>query len=191
MATETDLDRDGARVAELVIAARGGDRQAFGALFERFERQVFAIAVRRLGHFCEAQELCQDVFIQALEKLEQLRAPELFGAWIASIAHRMAINRAVRRVTTRSVAQSELEAVRADHRTPLGHLLAGERRQGVCNSLARLSKLDRQTLEAFYVQGRSLKQMSGDFQAPLGTIKRRLHVARRRLAKEAAAWMAV
>ena len=40
------------------------------------------------------------------------------------------------------------------------------------------------TLEAFYVEGRSLQEMSGDFQAPLGTIKRRLHVARKRLAKQ-------
>ena len=60
-------------------------------------------------------------------------------------------------------------------------MLAGERHQGVRDGLARLRTLDRQTLEAFYVKGRSLKQMSGDFRAPLGTIKRRLHVARQRL----------
>ena len=97
MATVTVLDRDKVRIARLVVAAQEGDRQAFGALFESFERQVFAIALRRLGNFCEAQELCQDVFVQAMQKLDQLRAPESFGAWIASITHRMAINRAVRR----------------------------------------------------------------------------------------------
>ena len=43
---------------------------------------------------------------------------------------------------------------------------------------------DRATLEAFYVRGQSLLQMSDEFDAPLGTIKRRLHVARLRLAKE-------
>ena len=41
--------------------------------------------------------------------------------------------------------------------------------------------LDRQTLEAFYIRGRSLKQMAREFEVPTGTIKRRLHVARLRL----------
>ena len=40
------------------------------------------------------------------------------------------------------------------------------------------------TLVAFYVKGQSLLEMSDEFNAPLGTIKRRLHVARKRLAKE-------
>jgi hypothetical protein len=39
--------------------------------------------------------------------------------------------------------------------------------------------LDRATLEAFYIRGRSLKQMSRDFETPVGIIKRRLHVARK------------
>ena len=184
MATATFLDTDKIRVAELVIAAQGGDREAFGELFESFERQVFAIAMRRLGDFCEAQELCQDVFVQALLKLDQLRTPECFGAWIRSIAHRMAINRAVRRAPNLLVESAVLEATGSDDATPLSHVLAGEQRSQLRDGLARLGDLDRRTLEAFYVQGRSLQQMSGDFQAPLGTIKRRLHVARKRLAKE-------
>ena len=150
-----------------------------------------AIALRRLGNYCEAQELCQDVFVQALQKLDQLRVPESFGAWIQSIAHRMAINRAVRRAPDAGREPSVLEAARADERTPLCNVLAGERHKGVRDGLARLRKLDRQTLEAFYVDGRSLKEMCGDFEAPLGTIKRRLHVARQRLAKEVEPWTAV
>jgi RNA polymerase sigma-70 factor (ECF subfamily) len=41
--------------------------------------------------------------------------------------------------------------------------------------------VDRATLVAFYINGRSLKQMSREFETPVGTIKRRLHVARNRL----------
>ena len=191
MTAVTVLDQDKVRIAQLVVAAQAGDREAFGALFESFERQVFAIAMRRLGDFCEAQELCQDVFVQAMQKLDQLRAPESFGAWIASITHRMAINRAVRRAPMRGAEPGVLEAARADEHTPLSNMLAGERHKGVRDGLARLRKLDRQTLEAFYVEGRSLREMSGDFKAPVGTIKRRLHVARRRLAKEVEPWTAV
>ena len=63
-------------------------------------------------------------------------------------------------------------------------MLAAERQDQVRAGLARLGDLDRATLVAFYVEGRSLLEMSDDFDAPLGTIKRRLHVARKRLAKE-------
>ncbi len=186
-----ELAQEARGVAQLVVAAQEGDRAAFGQLFERFERQVFAIALRRLGHFCEAQELCQDVFVQALQKLDQLRAPEAFGAWIAAITNRMAINRAVRQKVAQPADWGVLEAVPAEDRTPLSQVLAGERHQSVREGLARLPTLDRQTLKAFYVEGHSLKEMSDEFKAPVGTIKRRLHVARKRLAKEVEPHMAV
>ena len=47
------------------------------------------------------------------------------------------------------------------------------------------------SLEAFYVRGESLSQMSASFEAPIGTIKRRLHVARKRLARQLEAASAV
>ena len=57
--------------------------------------------------------------------------------------------------------------------------------------LNRLRDMDRETLVAFYVNGRSLIEMSDEFEAPVGTIKRRLHVARKRLAKEVEELVAV
>lgn len=182
--TTTVLETDKLRIAELVVAAQAGDRDAFGQLFERFAARVARIAWRRLRDAGEAQELCQDVFVQALEKLDQLRAPECFAGWICAIAQRMAINRAVRRKPTVTAEAAVLESVRVDGATPLSHALSGERNRQLRAGLERLGDLDRRTLEAFYVEGQTLQQMCGQFQAPLGTIKRRLHVARKRLAKE-------
>jgi RNA polymerase sigma-70 factor (ECF subfamily) len=171
-------------VAQLVLASQQGDRAAFGQLFERFERHVFAIALRRLGDYSEAQELCQDVFIQALQKIAQLREPECFGGWLRSITHRMAINRLTRAAADRPTEAESLEASCVETDTPLTTVLAGEREAQVRAGLQRLRELDRATLVAFYVKGQSLLEMSDEFDAPLGTIKRRLHVARQRLAKE-------
>ena len=171
-------------VTALVLAAQKGDRTAFGELFERFQPLVMGIALRRLGDFAEAQELCQDVFIQAMQKLIQLREPECFGGWLRSIANRMAINRAVRRAPDFAVEPETLAATCIDELTPLSNVLARERRSQVRAGLARLRPLDRETLEAFYVRGQTLIEMSDEFNAPVGTIKRRLHVARKRLAEE-------
>ncbi len=181
MSATQELDRS--QITSLVRRAQQGDRTAFGQLFEQFERTVFAIALRRLRHFDEAEELVQDVFVQAITKLDQLREPECFGGWLRSITHRMAINRLVRRKSDLPIEQDLLESSCVETTTPLNAVLTGERKSQVQAGLDRLRDLDRRTLVAFYVQGHSLVEMSDEFDAPLGTIKRRLHVARKRLAK--------
>jgi RNA polymerase sigma-70 factor (ECF subfamily) len=176
---------------DLVLAAQSGDRAAFGSLFERFEPRVFALALRRLGRFCEAEELSQDVFVQVLEKIGQLREPESFGGWVRSIARRMAINRLVRRRRVVPVDPDTLDGTGVENAAPEARLVEAERDGQLRASLLRLGSLDRNTLTAFYLEGRSLLEMSDRFEAPLGTIKRRLHVARKRLAKEAESLLAV
>ena len=171
-------------VAELVIEAKAGDRTAIEALFVRYQRQVQAVAFRRLGNWDEALELSQDVFVQAFKRLDQLQIPEAFGSWIRMITQRLAVNRLTRRRKPVNVEPETLDAVCSVDSDPLGGILADERVQQVRIGLGRLGMLDRQTLEAFYLQGQSLIEMSDAFDAPVGTIKRRLHVARKRLAKE-------
>jgi RNA polymerase sigma-70 factor (ECF subfamily) len=170
--------------ADLVRAAQSGDRAAFGELFERFQPTILAIANRRLRSAADAQELTQDVFVQAMQKIGQLRTPECFIGWLRQITVRMAINKTVRKTLAISVEPETLEATVSDTRSPVDTVLADERKDQVRAGLDRLGEMDRDTLVAFYVQGQSLLQMSDQFEAPLGTIKRRLHVARKRLAKE-------
>jgi RNA polymerase sigma-70 factor (ECF subfamily) len=181
---ETGAYNTNSELTGLVCAAQMGDREAFGELVERFERTIYAIALRRLNNHAEAQELCQEVFVQALEKLDQLRQPECFPGWLRSIAARMAINRAVRRGPVFASDPDAFEATCVDRDTPIRKIMATETRRQVRAGLRQLGRLDRQTLEAFYVRGRSLLEMSDEFDAPVGTIKRRLHVARKRLAAE-------
>ena len=175
---------DETRETDLVLAAQRGDRDAFGALAERYQQSVYAIAYRRLGNDAEAQEVCQEVFVRAIEKLDQLRQPECFAGWLRSMTVRLAINRAVRRRPAIATAPETLAATCIDPVTPLATALAREQRSQVRAGLRRLRKLDRQTLVAFYVEGQSLLEMSDQFESPVGTIKRRLHVARKRLAEQ-------
>ena len=168
----------------LVEAAQAGDRDAFGELATRFEPMVYAIALRRLGNHSEAQELCQEVLVKAMQKIEQLKVAAAFGGWLRSITVRMAINRQVRRAPMIATEPQTLDATCVELHTPLDAVLANERATQVRGGLARLGELDRHTLEAFYVRGQSLSEMSESFAAPIGTIKRRLHVARKRLARQ-------
>ena len=64
---------------------------------------------------------------------------------------------------------------------PLEQMVQAEQAAELYRGLDRLKPVDRATLVAFYIRGRTLKQMSREFETPVGTIKRRLHVARNRL----------
>lgn len=172
------------QTADLVRASQAGDRDAFGELFERFQPTIMAIAMRRMRNASDAQELVQDVFIQAMTKIEQLRTPECFIGWLRQITVRMSINRSVRRAPSVAVEPEILEATVTTSESPFEIALAGERKEQVRDGMARLKDLDRETLVAFYVTGQSLIEMADEFEAPIGTIKRRLHTARKRLAKE-------
>jgi len=180
----TESSKEKVLLAAQVRLAQMGNREAFGQLVERYQRSVYAVAMRRLRNHAEAQELVQEVFVQAMRKISQLREPECFGGWLRSITGRMAINRAVRRGCVVSTDREVIEATCVDRRTPLSSALDNERAGQVRAGLKRLRSLDRETLEAFYVRGQSLIEMSDEFQSPVGTIKRRLHVARKRLARE-------
>lgn len=177
---------------DLVRAAQNDDRAAFGELVERFEGMVQSVALRRLGNHAEAAELSQEVLIRAMDRLHQLSEPRAFGAWLKSITVRMAINRQVRRRRSVDAEPATLEATCIDEtRSPVDAALAVERAEQVREGLDRLGEMDRDTLEAFYVRGQSLIEMSDAFSAPVGTIKRRLHVARKRLAAELGDMVAV
>lgn len=85
-AAECPLEKAG-----LVRAAQGGDRSAFGALYEQYARMVHGILVAHVP-YSEAEDLVQEVFIRAMQQLRSLREPEAFGSWLAAIARRAAVD---------------------------------------------------------------------------------------------------
>lgn len=171
-------------LATLVELAQAGDRDALGEIVRRYERSVYATALRRMGSDGDAREVAQEVFMQLMRKIGQLREPEALGSWLRSITHRLALNRLARGGHELPSEPEALEARCVSVETPLASALEQERATQVRAGLSRLRPLDRATLEAFYVEGQSLLEMASAFDSPVGTIKRRLHVARRRLALE-------
>jgi RNA polymerase sigma-70 factor (ECF subfamily) len=185
--TSRDLEIQGrgwADLAVLVRRAQRGDRDAFGALAEQFQPTVYAIALRRLGNTSDAMELTQEVFLHVLRQIGQLREPERFAGWLRQVAVRMAINRATRRVAPPSVEAGILEGASEAGDEPLDLLISRERAERLWDALGRLRSLDREALDAFYIRGHSLLEIAQMLGIPLGTVKRRLHTARKRLRAE-------
>jgi RNA polymerase sigma-70 factor (ECF subfamily) len=90
--------------AALVVAARDGDRAAFGALYTRYSRMVHGLLLARVPA-PEVADLVQDVFLLAMRRLHTLREPAAFGGWLAMIARNRAAD-----FFRRSVDTEELPA---------------------------------------------------------------------------------
>jgi len=170
-----------ADLAIVVRRAQEGDREAFGELVEQFQPTVYAIALRRLGNPSDALEMTQEIFLHVLQRIRQLREPERFAGWLRQVAVRMAINRATRRLAPTTVESGVLEGAYESGDEPLDELISRERAERLWEALGRLKSLDREALDAFYIRGHSLVEIAELLDAPLGTVKRRLHTARKRL----------
>ena len=167
-------------VVALVNQAQTGDRDAFNVLVKRFEGSVIAGAMKRVSDYNEAQDLAQDVFMHAWKKLPQLKDARCFAGWLRRITHRMAINRLTR--GTRINGDPELmEQAEGRAANPSHEMERVESVAFLQAGLGQLKGIDRDVLEAFYLQGRSLKKIATELDVPVGTVKRRLHTARKRL----------
>jgi RNA polymerase sigma-70 factor (ECF subfamily) len=74
---------------DLVAAAQAGDRAAFGLLYERYGPMVHGVLLARV-RWEDAEDLVQDVFVVAMQRLPSLRTPAAFGSWLAAIARNRA-----------------------------------------------------------------------------------------------------
>ncbi len=177
--TEPSREPEDTLVATLALRAQAGDRQAYGELFERYWVGVRTVLLSWLHDETEADDVAQDVFLHGLRKLAQLRDVRCFGGWLKQIAVRRALNRLARRRVLLGLAG--LEQLPAAGPTPLAIVLREEARRQVRRGLKRLRPLYAVVVEKHYLQGLSLQEISDQLGAPLGTIKRRLHTARRQL----------
>lgn len=76
----------------MVARARQGDAEAFNALVRRHARAALAVAISVLGNHADAEDVCQDSWVRALEKLESCRDPARFVYWLLQIVRNRSIN---------------------------------------------------------------------------------------------------
>lgn len=139
-----------ADVAPLVRRAQGGDRAAFGTLYAGFARVVHGILLARCGRDA-ADDLTQDVFMHAYERLPELREAAAFPGWLCAAARNAATDHA-RRGSRRPVA-AELPEVADDRARPDE---AAQHRDAAARALACIAALPdtyRETLVLRLVEG--------------------------------------
>lgn len=170
--------------AALVIAARAGERWAQEALFHRHVRLVTGLAHRLLARDSEVDDLVQDCFVFALERLDTLSNPQAFASWIASIVVRTAGKRLRRRrlLTRLGIRRDKpIEPDEVVSRTAPPDVAAELR--AIYAQLDRLPTEERLALVLRRIEGLEIAEIAEQMGLSVATVKRRLSAAEERLEK--------
>ena len=157
----------------LVERTLAGDLGAFETLVERHGGVAYRIAARIAGPD-EAEDITQDAFLRAFHRLSRFRAEGSFRAWLLQIVHNTALNvRAGRRSEPREEVESLVEAAADElERTPAERL---------DSKVRMLQPAHRAVLVLRDLEGMSYEEIAAVTETPLGSVKGRLHRARREL----------
>ncbi len=71
---------------EWIVRAKQGDQQAFHCLYENYHRRIYALCWRMLADKESAEDVCQEVFVQLWQKIENFRGESKFSTWLHSVA---------------------------------------------------------------------------------------------------------
>lgn len=165
--------------ATLVLGTLQGDREAFAELYDRRARLIRAICYDVTRDLDSASDLTQEVFFRAFQKLNELRDPNRFGAWLTGIARQVC--REWRRGRRRE--QKALDGLAATDRhepAPPENPL-DERISMLRDAIASLPEKERLALHAFYLQGRNVEQARMVLGLSRSGLYRVLSSARKRL----------
>lgn len=95
---------------QLWLMSRSGDRDAFGRIVERYQSLICSLAYSACGNLSRSEDLAQETFVAAWQKLGELREPAKLRAWLCGIVRNLAAN-ASRREQRRGGPAESLDAV--------------------------------------------------------------------------------
>jgi RNA polymerase sigma-70 factor (ECF subfamily) len=184
----------GAIDLDLVRRAQSGDEQAFGQLVERHRRAVYRAAYAALGSPNDADDVAQETFVSAYQKLQGFRGEASFKTWLLAIAWRKALDR--RRSVTRWLrmtvthdrspedAPDMIDRLPSVDRSQEDSLASDDLQRTLKRLIGTLPRKLRDPLLLAGSGEHSYEQIGRMLGAPVGTVKWRISEARRVLKKK-------
>ena len=175
---------------ELIQQTLQGDQNAFAALVDKYQKGVHALAWRKIGDFHIAQEITQDAFLKAYQKLGDLKNRNLFAGWLYVIAARLCYDWRQKNATPmESVDNIDVSEVdKVSYSRYVAEKQAAEadetRREVVKKLLQKLPESERTVITLFYLGEMTINAIGEFLGVSPNTVKSRLSRARNRLKKE-------
>ncbi|HKJ17844.1 MAG TPA: RNA polymerase sigma factor [Xanthomonadales bacterium] len=169
--------------SELVERAKNGDHSAYESLYRLNRDRIYGLLWRMSGgHHALAEDLLQESFVRAWQKLDMFRGDSRFGTWL----HRLAVNVALsdRRTRLRK-AGKEVELDEYAHRTVVGSKdVRADKQQDLEQSISRLPERARTVLVLYDIEGYRHAEIAEMTGMAVGSSKAQLHRARKLLRED-------
>ena len=171
----------------LVAACCAGNKQAFDVLVLRHTHSVRILARRLLGDHQEAEDLIQDTFLRAYEKIEEFRGEAQFSTWLYRICCNLCLNR-LKKKANDLISTTEAETLPEELPDPKGgfpdHVVIKRQRQKlVQRALAHITPEFREVFLLHHRIHLSYEEIARRLRLPIGTVRSRLHRGREELKK--------
>ena len=167
---------------KLVSQTLGGDRDAFGVLVHKYQEMVYTYAFQKVRNEADAQDIMQEIFLQAYRRLYQLRHPHLFRSWLYTIMSNeckrwlVRVTKKRRREIVLEEATDEALRIEPSHAVPVeGWQVNLEQ------AISALPDESWIAVSMFYMGDCSLKEISEFLGVSVNTVKSKLHRARQQL----------
>lgn len=169
-------------VSSLISRAPAAEREAdFAARVAETQRRIFQIAYSVLADVAEAEDIAQEALLRAYQRYARLRDPSKFRAWVGRIAFRLALNRrrGHRRQLARDTAwhSERSEAVADGASDATERIFLNQLRAAI----ERLPEKLHAVLLLSAIEGMDAREVADVLRIPVGTVRSRLHLARKRL----------
>ena len=175
---------------DLVRRILDGDETAFSTLVGKYQKQVHALAWRKIGDFHIAEEITQDTFLKAYQKLATLKKPHCLAGWLYVIATRCC-QAWLRKKQIQTEPLDEIDSGEIEPEAYSRYVAEEEakatveaQRRIVKKLLATLPESERTVITLHYFGDMTCEKMSEYLGVSANTIKSRLRRARNRLKKE-------
>src|SRR6266568_1904034 len=166
-----------------VPQAKAGDPAAWDALFKRYQLPLYVYVFELVHDEQTSLDLVQETFIAAVRHIGSLRDNGKFGSWLFGIAHQKCIQR-WRKQNRDELLRDEIADTPVEfENSPDDLLIRQEQEAGFMELLNQLPLPQRSVLLLHFVEDFSLEEIAGITGAALGTVKSRLHYAKKALKK--------
>ena len=166
----------------LIQAMAAGDKRAFKLLYVRHHMRVFRFVIRLVGNEATAEEVVNDVFLQAWRHAQEFKGNSQVATWLLAIARFKAISECRRR-SEDQLDEGAAATIEDSSDTPSISMEKHERSDILQKCLAKLSPIHRDVINLIYYQGKKVEEVAQFTGAPISTIKTRMHYARGRMAE--------
>ncbi len=165
-----------------VREARAGEPSAWDALFKRYQLPLYMYVFELVRHEQTSLDIVQETFINAAQHIGGLRDDAKFGSWLFGIAHQKCIQHWRKRRPEQVPIEDDFEEGGFDP-SPGEILIRREQEEEFMRLLGELSEPHRAVLLLHFVEDFSLEEIAGITGAQIGTVKSRLHYAKKTLRK--------